>query len=123
MGNVVMVGSHTSAESQKLVFSGATADEIADKVALGMASRGYHLESGTKNQGVYGRGSAAAHAMLGPLARRQKYNVTVVKDGDNVAVVLAKGMTGMGGGLLSASKVKREFQDIIAELQESILAS
>jgi phage tail sheath gpL-like len=122
MGKVVMVGSKTSKESHTMLFSGATVNEVADKVALFMAGRGYRLESGTKEQGVYGRGSAAAHAMLGPLARRQKYNITVVTEGENVAVVLAKGMTGMGGGLLSASKVKKELQEIISGLQESILS-
>ncbi len=122
MGKVVMVGSKTTKESHTMLFSGATVDEVADKVALFMAGRGYRLESGTKEQGVYGRGSAAAHMMLGPLARRQKYNITIVTEGENVAVVLAKGMTGMGGGLLSAHKVKKELQEIISGLQETILS-
>ncbi len=122
MGRVVMVGSKSTKESQTLVFSGATVDAVADKVALFVAGRGYRLESGTKNQGVYGRGSAAAHAMLGPIAKRQEYNITIAQDGENVAVVFAKGMTGMGGGVLSARKVKREFQAIITGLQETILS-
>ncbi len=122
MSKVVMVGSKSTKEAHILVFSGGTSEEIAGKVALVMAGRGYRLESGNRDQAVYGRGSAAAHAMLGPLARRQKYNITIVPEGDNVAVVIAKGMTGMGGGLLSASKVKRELQAIIEGLQETLLA-
>jgi len=122
MGNVVMVGSKSTKESEQRVFSGATVEEVSDKVALFMSARGYRLESGTKAQGVYGRGSAGAHAVVGPLTKRQKYNITVIKDGENVALVLAKGMSGMGGGLLSARKVKKEFQAIIGGLQESILS-
>lgn len=122
MGKAVMVGSKTTKESETRVFSGATVEGVADKVALFMSARGYRLESGTKVQGVYGRGSAGAHAMLGPIARRQKYNITVVQDGENVALVVAKGMSGMGGGVLSARKVKKEFQAIMAGLQESILS-
>jgi hypothetical protein len=122
MGKVVMVGSKTTKESETRTFSGSSVDEIADKVALFMSSRGYRLESGTKTQGVYGRGSAGAHAIVGPLTRRQKYNITIIQDGENVALVLAKGMSGMGGGLLSARKVKKEFQEIIAELQNTILS-
>ena len=122
MGKIVMVGSHSTREAQQLSFSGATVEQVADKVALLMSTRGYRLESGTKFQGVYGRGSAAAHALLGPLVRRQKYNITVVQNDDNVAVVLAKGMSGMGGGLLGAAKVKREFQDLIGGIQETVLA-
>ncbi len=122
MSKVVMVGSKSTKESQTLIFSGATVDAIADKVALFMAGRGYRLESGAKEQGVYGRGSAAAHVMLGPLAKRQKYNITIASEGENVAVVLARGMTGMGGGLLSAAKVKKEFQAIITGIQEAVLS-
>ncbi|NQT82329.1 hypothetical protein HQ563_04860 [bacterium] len=122
MSKVVMVGSKTTKESETRLFSGATVEEIADKVALVMSSRAYSLETGSKVQGVYGRGSAAAHAMLGPIAKRQKYNVTVLQDGENVALVLAKGMSGMGGGILSARKVKKEFQAILGALQESILS-
>jgi hypothetical protein len=36
--------------------------------------------------------------------------------------VIAKGMTGMGGGLLSAGKVKKELQAITEGLQETFLA-
>jgi tetrahydromethanopterin S-methyltransferase subunit F len=122
MGKVVMVGSDTTKEAETRVFSGASVDEVADKVALFMSGRGYRLESGTKAQGVYGRGSAGAHALVGPLSRRQKYNITVVQDGENVALVVAKGMSGMGGGLLSARKVKKEFQEVMAGLQNSILS-
>ena len=92
-----MVGSKTTKESHTMVFSGATVDQVADKVALLMAGRGYPLDSGIKEQGVYGRGSAAAHMMLGSVARRQKYNITIVTEGENVAVVLAQEMTAMGG--------------------------
>jgi tetrahydromethanopterin S-methyltransferase subunit F len=122
MGKVAMVGSKTTKESETRVFSGATVEAVADKVALFMAARGYRLESGTKMQGVYGTGSAAAHAMLGAMVKRQKYNITVVQDGENVALVVAKGMTGMSGGLLSARRVKKEFAAIMSGLQESILS-
>jgi len=122
MSKVVMVGSKSTKESETRIFSGATVEGIADKVALFMAGRGYRLESGTKTQGVYGRGSAGAHAIVGPLTRRQKYNITIVQEGENVAVVVARGMTGMGGGLLSARKVKKEFTAIMSGLQETILA-
>lgn len=122
MGKIVMAGSESTKESQMLEFSGTTTEEIADKVALFMASRSYRLESGDKFQGVYGRGSAAWHAMLGPLVRRLKCNVTVAKSGENVKLVIAKGMTGWGGGALSATRARKELQEIVAGLQSSILS-
>jgi len=122
MGKIVIVRSSAAKDSQTLVFSGGTVDEIADKVALFLGARGYNLESGTKTQGVYGRGSAAGRAIVGPLAKRLKYNVTIGKEGDNVALVVAKGMSGIMGGLLGVSQEKKEFQTIISGLQSAILS-
>jgi len=122
MDNVAMVGSTNTKTSATMEFSGASPEEIADKVALFMGERGYRLESGDKLQGVYGRGSAAWGAMLGPLVRREKFNVTVGKKGDHVAVVVARGMTGFGGGAISATKVRKEFQVVVTGLQSDILS-
>jgi len=122
MSEVVMVGSDSKKESEIMEFSGADVEEIANKVALFMATRGYRLETGDKAQGVYGRGSAAWHAMLGPLVRRLKCNVTVAKSEENVKVVIAKGMTGWGGGALGAARAKKELRDITSGLQSSILS-
>jgi hypothetical protein len=122
MGQIAMVKSTAAKESQTLVFSGATADDVADKAALFFAAQGYHLDSGTKTQGVYTRGSQAAHMVLGALAGLKKFNVTVAKDGDAVAVVLARGMSGAWGGLLGMSKIEKAFQELITGLQGAILA-
>jgi hypothetical protein len=122
MAKIVMVGSSGTKDSQTLVFSGGMVEDIADKAALYLGSRGYHLESGTKAQGVYGRGSAAARVLLGGFAKRMKYNVTIGKEGESVALVVAKGMTGLGGGLWGASQEKKELQTIISGLQSAILS-
>jgi hypothetical protein len=122
MSSIAVVGSSASKDSQTLVFSGATVDEIADKAALFLAARGYKLETGSKTQGVYGRGSAAGRVIFGALAKRLKLNLTVGKDGDNVALVLAKGMSGMSGGLIGMSQEKKELQAVITGLQGAILS-
>ncbi len=122
MGQIAMVRSTSARESQTLVFSGASVDDVAEKAALFLAARGYHLESGTKTQGVYQRGSQAAHMLLGALSGLTKFNVTVGKDGDAVALVIARGMSGAWGGLLGKGKMDRAFQELITGLQGSILA-
>jgi hypothetical protein len=40
MGKITMVGSQTTKEAQSMEFAGASAEEIADQVALFMAGRG-----------------------------------------------------------------------------------
>jgi hypothetical protein len=122
MGQIAMVKSTSTKESQTLVFSGATVDDVADKAALYFAAQGYRLESGTKTQGVYARGSQAAHMVIGALAGLTKFNVTIGKDGDAVAVVLARGMSGAWGGLLGMSKMRKAFQELITGLQGAILS-
>jgi hypothetical protein len=122
MGQIAMVKSTAAKESQTLVFAGVSVDDVADKAALFFAAQGYHLESGTKTQGVYSRGSQAAHMVLGALAGLKKFNVTIAKDGDAVAVVLARGMSGAWGGLLGMSKIEKAFQELITGLQGAILA-
>jgi hypothetical protein len=122
MGKYAVVKSAETKESITLVFSGGTVDDIADKTALFMAARGYHLESGTKTQGVYVKGSAAARALVGALAKRAKFNVTVGHDDANVAVVVSKGITGMSGGLLGMSQMGKELGSLSAGLQSAILS-
>jgi hypothetical protein len=122
MGKYAVVKSSESKESITLVFSGGTLDEIADKTALFLAARGYHLESGSKTQGVYTKGSAVARAFVGALSKRAKFNVTVGKDDANVAVVIAKGMSGMSGGILGMSQMGKELGSLSAGLQSAILS-
>lgn len=122
MADIAMVGSAETKESRTMEFSGAGLEEVAGKVALFMTERGYRLESGDKLQGVYGRGSAAWGAMLGPLVRRAKFNVTVARKGDHVAVAVSKGMSGFGGGALGAARVKKEFQALASGLQSHVLS-
>lgn len=122
MGKIVLVGTSETKDSHTLKFSGGTVDDIADKTALFMGARGYHLESGTKTQGVYSRGSAAARLVLGPWSKRAKFNITVGKDDAHVALVVAKGMSGMAGGLVGVSQIKKELQGIVSGLQSAILS-
>jgi hypothetical protein len=122
MGQIAMVKSTAAKDSQTLVFSGATVDDVAEKAALFLAAQGYHLESGTKTQGVYSRGSQAAHMVIGALAGLKKFNVTVGKDGDAAALVIARGMSGAWGGLLGTSRMQKAFQELITGLQGAILS-
>jgi len=122
LGKYAVVKLSETKESITLVFSGGTVEEVADKTALFLAARGYHLESGTKTQGIYGRGSAAARALVGALSKRAKFNVTVGQDDANVAVVIAKGMSGMSGGFLGMSQMGKELGSLSAGLQSAILS-
>ena len=122
MGKYAVVKTTETKDSITLVFSGGTVDDIADKTALFLGGRGYHLESGTKTQGEYGKGSAGGRLLLGPLSKRAKFNITIAKDDANVAVVIAKAMSGLSGGLLAMSQISKELGSLSAGLQSAILS-
>ena len=122
MGKYAVVKASETKESITLVFSGGTVDEIADKTALFMTSRGYHLDSGSKTQGIYAKGSAAARALVGALSKRAKFNVAIGHDEPNVAVVISKAMTGMSGGFLGMAQESKELGSLSAGLQSAILS-
>ena len=98
MGKYAVVKSSETKESITLVFSGGTLEEIADKTALFLAARGYHLESGTKS------------------SRRGCEKLM------SVAVVIAKAMTGMSGGFLGMAQMGKELGSLSAGLQSAILS-
>lgn len=90
-----------------------SADELADKVAELFAARGYKLEDGTKYQGVYGNGSAAMRVLFGGLAKRNKFSITILQNGENgYAVDVDKAMSGAMGGVIGVSKIDNEFKRI-----------
>jgi hypothetical protein len=123
MSDVTMVNSHAEKDSRTFTFAGADAATIAERVALFMTERGYRLESGDKSAGVWGRGSSVGHAILGMLGGRMKLNVAVGAHGENVKVVISRGMGGWWGGLLAASRVRRKFEDLTSALPEAVLST
>jgi len=121
MERPALVGSTPGKNELTLLFAGTSADEVAERVAAFMGARGYRLESGTKHQAVYGKGSALAQVFLGALINRQKHSITVAPQEGNVAVVIARGMSGGLGGLIGVRRVKKEFQAISEGLQAALL--
>ena len=97
-----------------------SADELADRVAELFSARGYKLEEGTKFQGVYGNGSVAMRVLLGGLAKRNKFSITVLQNAESgFAVDVDKAMSGAMGGVIGVTKMDNEFtriQEMLANL-------
>ena len=86
-----------------------------------MKTQEYNLESGTPVNGVYGIGSRVGRVLAGGLAKRYKYNLSV-SDGDDGEVVLSltPAMHGGSGGIIGASKLKKETKRLIALIDDSM---
>jgi len=100
---------------------GTDADTLALHVAGLMKTQEYNLESGTPVNGVYGIGSTVGRVLAGGLAKRYKYNLSV-SDGDDGEVVLSltPAMHGWSGGIIGASKLKKETKRLIALIDDSM---
>lgn len=92
---------------------GQSADELADRVFALFQLRGYKLEEGTKLKGVYGNGSAAMRVLVGGLAKRNKFSISIEPNANNgFNIVLDKAMSGAMGGLIGVSKMDKEFNQV-----------
>ena len=100
---------------------GTDAGTLALDVAGLMKAQEYGLESGTPVNGVYGIGNAVGWILLGGLSKRYKYNLSV-SDGDDGEVVLSliPAMRGWTGGVIGASKLKKETKRLIALIDDSV---
>lgn len=120
-GRIMMVGSNTTKQAVTLEFVGGDVAAVADKVAIFLSSRGYRLESGDRTQGVYGRGSAVGNVLAGALGGRQRFSVTIARNGEKIAVIISRAMTGWSGGMIGVSVVKKELQAITTGMQSFLL--
>ena len=82
-------------------------------------AEGYRLESGQLHDAVYGIGSDMMRLLLGGFVKRNKFKVQVVPSDDGSSVLVKKGMSGMMGGALGYSKMKKE----LARVREALEAS
>lgn len=94
--------------------------ELADLVLARFQSRGYRLEEGTKMDGVYANGSAAARVLVGGFAKRNKFSVKIVQyQNGECTVVVDKAMSGFSGGMIGVAKMNKEF-DIVQQLLQNL---
>ena len=91
---------------------------LAEKVMSFFSLQGYSLEKGVLENGVYGIGSAGTRFFLGGLVKRYKFNVSVSQESEKVRLSISKGMSGVSGGLIGMSKMKKEFNNIVMGLKE-----
>ena len=87
--------------------------ELADKVYALFMERGYKLEQGTKEGGIYANGSGAMRALLGGFAKRNKFLVKITQNPEaNCVISFNKAITGAMGGAIGVSKLNKEFKTI-----------
>jgi hypothetical protein len=99
-------------EGARFVFSGASEQEIADRVKRYLESQRYRRESGTDTEAVWGHGSPVLHALIGAFAGRAKFDLVVDGDAGRVVVTLKRGMSGVMGGAVGIARLKKKLRGL-----------
>jgi hypothetical protein len=105
---------------QQLPEGGAYCFYNVDPNALGQdvveffTPQGYKFESGGPYQAQWGKGSNVARALIGALAERYLFTVTIQPQPPYTWLTIVKGMTGMMGGVIGYAKMNTEMGRVVA---------
>jgi hypothetical protein len=91
-----------------LYFTGTTINETAEKIKNLFIGQGYKLEEGTFINAVYGIGNATLRILFGAFVKRYKFRIDVTLRNELVTVEFNKAMSGLSGGVIGMSKLKKE---------------
>ncbi|MCD4774703.1 MAG: hypothetical protein K8S15_01465 [Candidatus Aegiribacteria sp.] len=97
----------------KATIAGISIDEIAHNIANIFLQEGYRLESGSPVNGVYSTGNSVCRILFGGFAKRYKFTINIYQNGPSTSLTISSGMTGMSGGLLGVSRMKKETDRIM----------
>lgn len=81
---------------------------VADRVAEFFQTEGYRLEKGTPQNGYYGKGNWILRILLGAFIKRYRFSVQILTAGEACRVTIDKGMSGVSGGVIGYSAMKKE---------------
>ena len=105
-----------------ILAAGKETDESRKMEAEKIAKEEEAKREAAEKQAFFGSSIPSKYLPKPFIPKRAKFNVTVGKDDPNVAVVIAKGMSGMSGGLLGMAQMGKELGSLSAGLQSAILS-
>ena len=101
-----------------LCFQGVTPDGLGSQIATFFTREGYRHEAGALTGATYGKGSNVMRFLLGAFAKRFKFRVDVVAQDQFVWVKVSKAMSGMMGGVIGYSSMKKETGRIVQAMRQ-----
>jgi hypothetical protein len=105
-------------EGANCVFEKTTASQLGMELDNFLKGEKYKLEKGTAEDGIYGRGNAVLRILLGAFIPRYKFNIKIVDNPDRkTQLQFLKGMSGASGGMIGASKMKKETTRLLEKLR------
>jgi hypothetical protein len=100
--------------------SNGSKEELNQRLNTFFNSQGYGLKSSEGETLVYEKGSRTARILLGAFVKYHKQSVTIKTDRDQMQLMLHRDSTGMSGGLIGMSQVKKEFHRLTQAFKSSL---
>jgi hypothetical protein len=114
--NARLVSARETQEGIAYLFEKTDCASLASSLGSFFAAEGYKLEEGTPQDGVYGKGSGARRIIFGGLAQRYRFRFRIYPESKLVCLDMAKGMSGVSGGVMGYQALNSEFERIQAKL-------
>lgn len=109
--------SHTKQEVIH-VYSGTTKEELSQLLHEKLLEAGYQMKEGDLGNGTYSRGNRVMRILFGAFVKYFIFQFAVyAAENNEVKVRVIKGTSGMAGGLIGVSQVKKEFARLADMLQ------
>jgi hypothetical protein len=99
------------------LYSGISEKDITNKVDRSLHVLGYKQKSGMPGNGEYVKGNRTMRILLGAFHKYFKFSVSSSANGNDTKVTIGKKSSGMSGGLIGVSQVKKEMKRIAAHLE------
>lgn len=99
-------------------FQNTSANELASKIESYLTGKGYKIEEGNSNNGVYGKGNKTLRILFGAFVKRFTWRVTVKDEGNETILTFLKAEKGYWGGAIGVAQVKNEFRRITESLRQ-----
>lgn len=99
-------------------ITGTTADELGSAIDRFFANHGYAKKSDDMTVSTYTKGNRVLRILFGAFAKYHKINAGVTPLGDDsFGVILQRDSTGVSGGLIGVSQVRKEFKKLVADFE------
>jgi len=116
------VSCQSSGRSTEFRYDASQFASIVDGVDKYFMNRGYRLEAGQPGDGTYGIGSNIMRMLFGAFVKRYSFTVVIMMSDDQRSVVFlfSKAMSGAMGGVIGHSKMTKEYNAIVNELNAGV---
>lgn len=90
-------------------LSGCSRSELDNKITLFFTSEGYRIKTDSGDTKTWEKGNRVLRILFGAFAKYHKQGITVKQEGDLISIMLYRDSTGMSGGAIGMSQVRKEF--------------